>query len=37
MKIFDLEDRLIDYSVMSIEIVKRLPNNVEGGILEINW
>jgi four helix bundle protein len=30
MKKYDLEERLIDYAVLSIEIVKLLPNNVEG-------
>ena len=30
MKIFDLEDRLIDFAVLSINIAKQLPNSYEG-------
>ena len=30
MKEFDLEDRLIDFAVLSINIAKKLPNNYEG-------
>ncbi len=33
MKKFDLEERLIDFAVLSIKIAKILPNNYEGNHL----